>query len=105
MAAGDDSSLHAGMVRENSSRAADLQERVIALYETHRDGIYRFLVSHGLGPAVAQETTQDVFVDLCVALQKGIHVNSEKGWLYAVAGRTAVDYWRRERRRFRSRPP
>jgi RNA polymerase sigma-70 factor (ECF subfamily) len=81
-----------------ASRAAGLQERVAALYETHRIGIYRFLVGHGLPPQVAQEVTQDVFVDLFVALEKGTRVESEQRWLYAVAGRAAVDYWRRERR-------
>jgi RNA polymerase sigma-70 factor (ECF subfamily) len=75
---------------------------VTALYEAHRDGIYRFLVGHGLNPCEAQEVTQDVFVDLFVALEKGTSVNSEQGWLYAVAGRAAVDYWRRGRRSIES---
>ena len=81
---------------ESSAQAAGFRDRVIALYQTHRDGIYRFLVGHGLTPAVAQELTQDVFVDLFVALEKGTQMNSEQGWLYTVAGRAAVDYWRRE---------
>lgn len=98
MAAGDASSLHAEVVRQTLSQTSSLQERVVALYEAHRDGIYRFLVGHGLSPAEAQEATQDVFVDLFVELEKGTTVTSEQGWLYAVAGRIAVDYWRRERR-------
>ena len=98
MAVGDNSPPQLEAVRQSSSRAASLQERVITLYEAHRDGIYRFLVGHGLNPPEAQEATQDVFVDLFVALQKGTSLQSEQGWLYAVAGRTAVDYWRRERR-------
>jgi RNA polymerase sigma-70 factor, ECF subfamily len=98
MSAGDNSSLHTGLVRHSSSDAAGVQERVIAIYEAHRESIYRFLVGHGLERAVAQEVTQDVFVDLFVALEKGIQVNSEEAWLYTVAGRAAVDYWRRERR-------
>lgn len=73
------------------------EARVGALYDTHRDGVYRFLVAQGLSPAVAQEVTQDVFIDLFVALQKGTQMNSERAWLYAVAGRAAVDHWRRER--------
>jgi RNA polymerase sigma-70 factor (ECF subfamily) len=72
--------------------------RVIALYEAHRESIYRFLVGQGLNPASAQEVTQDVFVDLFITLQKGAEVKSEQGWLYTVAGRAAVDYWRRESR-------
>ena len=65
------------------------RERVSTLYDAHRDEIYRFLVAQGLIPAVAQEVTQDVFVDLFVALEKGTQMNSERAWLYAVAGRAA----------------
>ena len=32
-----------------------------------------------------------------MTLEKGTVVESEQGWLYTVAGRAAVDYWRRER--------
>ena len=87
-----------GVARQNSTRADELEERVVALYTAHREGIYRFLVGHGLRPAEAQDVTQEVFVDLFTALQKGTSVESPQGWLYAVAGRAAVDYWRRERR-------
>jgi RNA polymerase sigma-70 factor (ECF subfamily) len=80
-----------------SPAVAAWRQRVAELYEAHRDGIYRFLTGHGLPPALAQERTQDVFVDLFVALQKGGRVESEQGWLYTVAARSAVDYWRRER--------
>ena len=60
---------HFGSVKVNS-RMADLRERVTALYEAYRDPIYRFLVGQGLNPAIAQEVTQDVFVDLFVTLEK-----------------------------------
>jgi RNA polymerase sigma-70 factor, ECF subfamily len=98
MSIGDESSLRTDLVRRRSSYASGVGERVIAIYETHRENIYRFLVGHGLESAVAQEVTQDVFVDLFVALEKGTDVSSEEGWLYTVASRAAVDYWRRERR-------
>jgi RNA polymerase sigma-70 factor, ECF subfamily len=97
MSVGDESSLQAGVAGRSSPYAGSAQERVIAVYEAHRESIYRFLVGHGLECSVAQEVTQDVFVDLFVALEKGVHVSSEEAWLYTVAGRAAVDYWRRER--------
>ncbi len=75
--------------------SVSLQDRVVSLYEAHREGIYRFLVGHGLSPGEAQEVTQDVFVDLFQALQKGTNVSSDQAWLYTVAGRAAADYWRR----------
>jgi len=99
MAAGDDSFLGIGAIHEDAlSQSRDLRQRVTALYEAHRNEIYRFLVGQGLGPAVAQEVTQDVFVDLFLALRKGTPLWSERRWLYTVAGRAAVDYWRREGR-------
>jgi RNA polymerase sigma-70 factor (ECF subfamily) len=94
----NDRTFHPGVVGRSSCYSNSVQERVIAIYEAHRESIYRFLVGHGLEPAVAQEVTQDVFVDLFIALEKGAQVSSEEGWLYTVAGRAAVDYWRRERR-------
>lgn len=74
------------------------EERVARLYETHRDKIYRFLVGEGLGVAKAQELAQDVFVKLFVALTRGNKIESEQAWLYTVAAKSAVDYWRREGR-------
>jgi RNA polymerase sigma-70 factor (ECF subfamily) len=84
--------------QSSDEESRSVQERVVALYEAHRDGIYRFLVGQGLTPAAAQDVTQDVFVDLFVALEKGTPVSSAQAWLYSVAGRSVADYWRREYR-------
>lgn len=99
MAGSHDSFLALGGIdRAALSRTETVHQRVTALYGAHREQIYRFLVGQGLPADTAQEVTQDVFVDLFVALQRGTDVKSEQGWLYTVAGRAAVDYWRRERR-------
>jgi len=99
MAAGDNSCLSIGAVFGNSfAQTRELHQQVTQFYETHRKGIYRFLVGQGLDPAVAQEVTQDVFVDLFLALRRGTPLRSVQRWLYVVAGRAAVDYWRREGR-------
>jgi RNA polymerase sigma-70 factor (ECF subfamily) len=99
MAAGDPSPL--SIIRAIGepvlSKSERLNERVTALYEAHRDGIYRFLVAQGISPAVAQEVTQDVFVKLFIALRDGVEILSEQGWLYGVAAKSAVSHWRRER--------
>jgi RNA polymerase sigma factor (sigma-70 family) len=86
------------MGKSARSMTEHLHARVTSLYETHREAIYRFLVAQGLPPAVAQEVTQDVFVKLFVALQRGTEVVSDQAWLYGVAGKSAVDYWRKEGR-------
>jgi RNA polymerase sigma-70 factor, ECF subfamily len=92
------SSIGPAIRQSGASDADEFQARVTALYQTHRDGIYGFLMGQGLTPTVAQEVTQDIFVDLFVALQKGTRMRSEQAWLYTVAGRAAVDHWRREHR-------
>jgi RNA polymerase sigma-70 factor (ECF subfamily) len=74
------------------------EERVAALYKTHRGEIYRFLVGQGLEPATAQELAQDVFLKFFVAMSKGAEIVSEQAWLFGVASNLAVDYWRREGR-------
>jgi RNA polymerase sigma-70 factor (ECF subfamily) len=72
----------------------EAKNRVVALYETHRDHLYRFLLLLGLKPELGRGVTQDVFVDLYVALEKGTDVKSEQAWLYTVA----ADYGRRDGR-------
>jgi RNA polymerase sigma-70 factor (ECF subfamily) len=99
MATGDPSPLSIihPLGESTLSRTERLHERVTALYQAHRDGIYRFLVAQGVPRAAAQEVAQDVFVKLFVALRDGVEILSERGWLYGVAARSAVDHWRRER--------
>jgi RNA polymerase sigma-70 factor (ECF subfamily) len=80
------------------SASLTTEERVATLYESHREEIYRFLVGQGLASATAQELTQDVFVKLFVAVSKNAEIVSEQAWLYGVASKLAVDYWRREGR-------
>ncbi len=74
------------------------EDRVSELYEVHRAKMYRFLLSQGLDSGTAQELAQEVFVRLFVAISKGKKILSEQAWLYGVASKLAVDYWRREGR-------
>ena len=73
-----------------------IQERVSALYETHREAIYYFLLKRRLEPSAAQDLAQDVFVQLFIALSHGTKIESERAWLYGVAAKSAVNHWRRK---------
>jgi RNA polymerase sigma-70 factor (ECF subfamily) len=75
---------------------SDAQARVSSLYELYRNEIYYFLQAQGLIGSIAQEVTQDVFMDLFVAVKRGTQINSERAWLYTVAARAAADYWRHQ---------
>ena len=91
-------SLIFGALPDTVCQSGDVRARVASLYEAHRDGIFRFLVAQGLGAAAAQDLAQDVFLDLFAALRKGTHIRAEQAWLYTVAARAAVDYWRHEKK-------
>lgn len=73
-------------------------ERVSALYQTLRVPIYRFLMAQGLDAGTAQELAQDVFIKLLIAIERGSEIHNEQAWLYGVASKLAVDFWRREGR-------
>jgi RNA polymerase sigma-70 factor, ECF subfamily len=85
-------------LEEAMSASSSIDLRVAELYETHRGKIYAFLVGQGLPPAKAQDVTQDAFIKLFVALKKGDDIEMGQAWLYRVAAKLAVDYWRREGR-------
>lgn len=80
------------------SDAVAIERKVTELYEQHRMEIFRFLIGQGLDSAKAQELAQDVFVRLFIAIKGGKRIESELAWLYGVASKVAVDYWRHEGR-------
>jgi len=61
------------------------EEAVTRLYEEARDDVYRYLLTLGLRPAQAQEATQEVFLRLFAALQKGEHIDNLRAWIFRVA--------------------
>jgi hypothetical protein len=79
MAAGDPSPL--SIIRAIGEAALSgtdrVNQRVTALYDIHRDGLYRFLVAQGIPPA-RPEVTQDVFVKLFIALRDGTEIGSDQ---------------------------
>lgn len=76
-----------------------VEERVCRAYETERDTTYRYLVSLGVGPADAQELTQEVFLRLYVASRRGEEIQTMRAWLFTVASRLALNLRRDESRR------
>jgi RNA polymerase sigma-70 factor, ECF subfamily len=62
-----------------------LQDRVAQLFEESRDDVYRYLLTLGLDPARAQETVQEVFLRLYVALKGGEDIESPRAWVFRVA--------------------
>jgi len=74
----------AGFARTSRS-SASLQDQVARLFEEARDDVYRYLLTLGLHPPVAQEATQEVFLRLYQTLQKGEQIENYRAWIFRVA--------------------
>ncbi len=61
------------------------EDDVVKLYEAARDNVYRYLLVLGMRPAEAQETTQEVFLRLHMALSRGQTIENLRAWAFRVA--------------------
>lgn len=65
--------------------AGMLRDRVGGLYEESRDDVYRYLLTLGLHPPQAQETTQEIFCRLYATMKSGEDVRNPRAWIFRVA--------------------
>ncbi|HOK47634.1 MAG TPA: sigma-70 family RNA polymerase sigma factor [Bryobacteraceae bacterium] len=65
--------------------ANPLQEETERLYIEAREDVYRYLLTLGLHPPQAQDTTQEIFLRLYVALKKGEAIRNTRAWVFRVA--------------------
>jgi RNA polymerase sigma-70 factor (ECF subfamily) len=97
---------HAAVLPELRAPKARVTARDLvsqAFTEWHLD-VYRYVLSIGLDPAAAQETTQDAFLKLFVALDRGERIENQKAWLFRVAHNLALNLRARESRMGRWTP-
>ena len=67
-----------------------LQEQVTEIYEALRVEVFRYLLVLGVGPDVAQEVSQEVFLRLYAALRKGQVIENTRAWVFTVARNCAL---------------
>ena len=65
--------------------AMTLHDQVERLFLEAREDVYRYLLTLGLHPPLAQDGTQDVFLSLYVALRKGETIRNPRAWVFRVA--------------------
>ena len=73
-----------GILRQENT-ATPLQTLVAQLFEESREDVYRYLLTLGLHPPLAQETVQEVFLRLYACLKKGEKIQNPRGWVFRVA--------------------
>ncbi len=74
----------AGLVRKENAGSA-LQQKVARLFEEAREDVYRYLLTLGLYPPQAQETTQESFLRLYATLKKGEQIENPRAYVFRIA--------------------
>jgi RNA polymerase sigma-70 factor (ECF subfamily) len=72
-------------ILRSSRTASRLQTEVAQLFEESREDVFRYLLTLGLDPGLAQEAVQEVFLRLYAALKQGERIESPRGWVFRVA--------------------
>jgi RNA polymerase sigma-70 factor (ECF subfamily) len=73
-----------------------LQDQVTNAYEEYREDLYRYLLLLGLSPSQAQETAQDTFLRMYLALRGGTQggptrIRHTRAWIFTVAHNLALN--------------
>ena len=73
------------------------EQQVTRVFEHSRDDVYRYVLTLGLPAPQAQEVTQEAFLRLYVALEKGDNIQNPRAWVFRVAHNHGLDVRARER--------
>jgi RNA polymerase sigma-70 factor (ECF subfamily) len=69
-----------------ATKTPEVRDAVTALYQLHRDDIYRYLLRLDLGSGQAMDLCQETFFRLFRALHDdGQQIENPRGWLFRVA--------------------
>ena len=75
----------------------DAQQRILALYDEYRPGLFRYLRSMRLSQEWAEEVIQETFMRLTFKLLERDDIENINGWVVRVAHNLAVDVLKQER--------
>lgn len=93
--------VEVSLAESNSSEKQNvtLEEKITLLFESQSEAIFRYLsTAFGSSPAEEiEDITQEAFLKLYQALQKGEEINNWRGWLFRVAHNTAIDRLRTQK--------
>ncbi len=67
------------------------------IYESQSDAIFRFCLIRVSNREQALDITQETFLRLWQSLQKGLEIRNDKAFLFTVAGRLIIDWYRKKK--------
>ncbi len=72
------------------------EEKFISLYRAYADEIYRYVfLRAGLDKALAEDITQDIFLDVFKGMGEFHAFSSERTWIFKIAGNKLCDFYRK----------
>src|SRR5579859_2038280 len=77
----------------NHSRRQDRLHWLAEMYQTYAADLQRFISNKVGDPTVAEDLTSTVFLKALRWLREDQSLEGARGWLYATARTTIVDYW------------
>jgi len=73
------------------------EQRFIKLYQSYVNEVYQFIYARsGFVTAIAEDITQDIFLDIFRGLDKFKGFCSERTWVYKIARNKLNDFYRRQ---------
>lgn len=73
------------------------EEKFISLYQAFADDIYRYIfLRTGLDTALAEDMTQDIFLDVFKGLNGFRGLCSDRTWVFKIAKNKLFDYYRKQ---------
>lgn len=90
MASNPEAAMSLPAVTSAGSRPSKLEEEVVALFERHRSGLLRYLLSSRITMPDAEEIVQEVFLALFGHLRRGKSRANLHGWIFRVAHNLAL---------------
>lgn len=73
------------------TETSNLEEQIGQIFEALRMPVYQYLLSVFGEPALAEDLTQDAFLQLYRSLLKGLEINNIRFWIFRVAHNLALN--------------
>lgn len=84
--------------RERGQARVDRSHTFDHLYEAYYNDVYQYVFYSVNNQAQAEDLTQEVFVRAMLAYARFRGESSEKTWLFAIARRAVIDWYRKKKR-------
>lgn len=79
---------------------SEREQRFVKVYETYFSEVYRYvLIRTGLVPVVAEDITQEIFLDVFRGFDRFKGLCSEKTWVMRIARNKVYDFYRSKTRK------